>query len=106
MPVIPGNLIHALDNRLENQAGNLRMERIRMENAMARRMDAAATQTGKIRERLKAMNPLGMLERGYVLVQNREGRVLTERKQALEAKDMTVRFADGSVNVTVTTDGE
>ena len=44
--------------------------------------------------------------RGYVLVQNREGRVLTERKQALEAKDMTVRFADGSVNVTVTTDGE
>ena len=101
-----GNLIHALDNRLENQAGNLRMERIRMENAMTRRMDAAATQAGRIRERLKAMNPLGMLERGYVLVQNREGRVLTERKQALEAKDMTVRFADGSVNVTVTTDGE
>lgn len=53
----------------------------------------------RMRARLAALNPSKVLERGYALVMDGD-RVLTSRVAAERARRMTLRFHDGSLDVT------
>ncbi len=50
---------------------------------------------------LGALNPLGVLSRGYALVQNEEGRVIPAAAELTVGDRVSLRFADGSARVTV-----
>ena len=50
---------------------------------------------------LEAVNPSGLLKRGYVLVQARGGGVVTSAAQARSAAALTLHFGDGSVDARV-----
>ena len=97
-------LIHAARSRLESLAGQIPQTAKALENAIRRKTDASKKQTIRMRERLEALNPLRVLERGYALVTDREGQVLTGAGQAIKARDLQIRFADGSVEAAVKTD--
>ena len=73
--------------------------------AAQRRTESAQIRILRIRERLEAINPMGVLERGYSLVTDRGGNILTGSQQARDAEDITVRFADGAVEAAVKKDG-
>ena len=96
---------HAMRLRLESSAGVLRDTQSRLASAAAKRCDAAGTQLLRLREKLEAINPLRVLERGYTMVTDLEGRILTGTKQAEDAEDIRIRFADGSVEAAVKKDG-
>ena len=49
---------------------------------------------------VETLNPLATLERGYAVVTRRDGHYITKADQAREAAALTVRFADGEVDVT------
>lgn len=50
---------------------------------------------------LGALNPLGVLSRGYALVQNEEGRVVPTAAELTVGDRVSLRFADGSARVRV-----
>ena len=99
-------LRHAMKSRMDQAESGIRTAGGKLEHAMTRRMDGAAAQAARARERLGAISPLGVLDRGYTLIQNREGKILTRRGQAADERQLTVRFADGTIRADVTEDGE
>jgi exodeoxyribonuclease VII large subunit len=70
-------------------------------DAVNRRLEKAETTLIRIRERLEAINPLGVLQRGYAMVTDLEDRVLTGAQQARDAAEIRIRFANGSVEASV-----
>ena len=98
-------LEHSMRKRLEEADGLIGMAEIRLKNGVNRRADAADAALIRMNERLKAMNPLRVLERGYTLVTDPEGRLLTAAEKAREAGEIRIRFADGNVAASVRNDG-
>jgi len=56
-----------------------------------------------LRSRLLDVSPLAVLERGYAIVTNREGRILTQAAQTAPDDTLCVRFHCGRLGVTVKT---
>ena len=98
-------LIHALQARLEGAAAQQRMAETALGNAASRRLDAAEAHILRLQERLEAINPLQVLQRGYALVTDRKNRVLTGVKEACAAGNVRIRFADGTAEAAVQKDG-
>ncbi len=85
----------ALRHRLE-KAETAMGENLKLRLAAARgRLDPLAAQ-------LAQLSPLAVLERGYAIVQNREGRVIKEAVQAPAGTDLAVRLWKGRLGVKVT----
>ena len=66
-----------------------------MENRLREAEHAAA----RLRERLEAVSPLAVLNRGYAMVYDPEEKLLTRAKDAEKREEMTLQFADGRVQV-------
>ena len=81
---------------LERQRNRLRETALSLDRAMDQTLTGLARRVERQRARLEAMNPAGVLRRGYALV-------LDGEKPVTRAADaparMTLRFADGSVAV-------
>ena len=99
-------LDHAVRKRLDSASVQLQMAGMALMNAAARRTEAAGTQLARLRERLEAMNPLQVLQRGYTLVTDPGGRVLTGVQDARSAGNVKIRFADGTAEAFVKKGGE
>ena len=99
-------LIHAIRSRIDSAGGKIQLDRKELFSAFAGRLATAAAETVRLRGKLEALNPLRVLDRGYSLVTDPEGKVLTGRNQAIEAGDIRIRFADGEVEAKVNRAGE
>ena len=64
------------------------------------RLKEAEHATGRLRERLTAVSPMAVLNRGYTLVYDEDERLLTHAAEAKKQTGMTLQFADGRVAVT------
>ncbi len=93
-------LKRSAERRIED--GLRQTERIRtsLDHGITRRTDEAAAMIRTLQGRLKAVNPLGVLERGYALVYNEEEQVITGVCEAQRHQEMSLRFKDGRVRVT------
>ena len=94
-------LIHALHTRLENISAQLRMTDTLLANAASKRMETAGITILRIRERLEAISPMQVLQRGYTLATDREGRILTGVQEAINAGNINIRFSDGTAEAAV-----
>jgi len=84
----------AARRRLEAADGSLeRLIRLRVARAQGRLDPAVA--------HLTQLSPLKILERGYAIVENAEGRVVKEPAQATPGSSIHVRLAQGSIAATV-----
>ncbi len=52
-------------------------------------------------ERLNALNPLAVLERGYTALQSREGRILSRARELKENETVTLLMHDGTAQATI-----
>ena len=93
-------LQHAMWIRMEETAGALQMAGRELNRAMDRRAENAGTAVDRLRERMNAINPMGVLNRGYALVYAGNGKLITRKKEADSEREMKVRFADGEIEVT------
>ena len=66
---------------------------------MTERMKDAEHAASKLRERLEAVNPMAVLDRGYAMVYDAQERLLTRAAEAEKQDGMTLQFADGRVAV-------
>jgi exodeoxyribonuclease VII large subunit len=70
-----------------------------LEQSTQRRLTEAQHTTARLRERLTAVNPTAVLNRGYAMVYSGEERLLTSAAEAKRHREMTLQFADGRVRV-------
>ena len=64
------------------------------------RLKEAEHTSSRLRERLTAVSPMAVLNRGYALVYDEDKRLLTRAAEAKKQTGMTLQFADGRVAVT------
>ncbi len=91
---------HAIRLRMEGGEGAVRESRTHLDYAMDRRMEAARSGMERLRVRLETLNPMSVLDRGYAVVYGPE-HLVTRAEEARRSSALTVRFADGRVDVTV-----
>ena len=90
----------AMSARLEEKAAGLKDTRTILRQCMTDRIREAEHRAGRLRERLTAVSPLAVLNRGYAMVFDREEKLLTRAADAARQEDMVLQFADGRVKVT------
>ena len=74
--------------------------RARARRTLLHRLDRAADDIGHQRARAQALSPLATLQRGYAVLQDADGHVLTSITQATPGAAVSVRVADGRVHAT------
>ena len=89
-----------MGTRLENAAAELKDAKTNLRLAVTNRLKDAEHRAVRLRERLEAVRPLAVLNRGYALVYDPEEKILTRAAEAQQQKEMTLQFADGRVAVT------
>ncbi|WP_110182425.1 exodeoxyribonuclease VII large subunit [Nocardioides solisilvae] len=89
---------HLLDVRSEE----VDALRDRARRTLSHRLDRAADDVAHHRARARALSPLATLQRGYAVVQDADGHVLTSVAAVGEGSALTVRLADGRVHATAT----
>lgn len=93
-------LISVMRSMTEMRQNELKTTTIALEQSTRKRMTDAEHKTVRLRERLKAVNPMAVLNRGYALVYSGEERLVTSAAEAKRHPEMTLQFADGRVGVT------
>jgi len=78
----------------------------RLARAGRGQLDRAQAGTAVLRARLAAADPTAPLERGFALVSAAGAAAVTSAAAAADARDLTLRFADGRVGATVTSGPE
>ncbi|MCW2829588.1 MAG: exodeoxyribonuclease large subunit [Aeromicrobium sp.] len=77
--------------------------RDRSRRSLGHRLDRAGDEIGHHLARVRALSPLATLERGYAVAQLRDGTVVTSVAQAPAGTALTVRVADGALDVSTIT---
>ena len=72
----------------------------RARRTLSHRLDRAADDIGHQRARAQALSPLATLRRGYAVLQDADGHVITSVEQAAVGAAVSVRVADGRVHAT------
>jgi exodeoxyribonuclease VII large subunit len=87
---------------LDDRSREVDALRARGRRTLAHQLDRAGDDLGHRLARVRSMSPLATLRRGYAVVQDADGHVLTSVTQTAPGQSLQVRVADGRVAVEVT----
>jgi exodeoxyribonuclease VII large subunit len=87
---------------LDERADEVRELRERARRTLSHRLDRAADDVAHHRARARALSPLATLERGYAVLQDADGHVVTSVAGVEPRSAISVRVADGRVHATTT----
>ncbi|HXH77616.1 exodeoxyribonuclease VII large subunit [Nocardioides sp.] len=76
--------------------------RERARRHLTHRLDRAADDIGHQRARAQSLSPLATLQRGYAVVQDADGHVVTSVDEVLAKQRLSIRVADGRIAATTT----
>lgn len=93
-------LISLMRRISETKQSEVKAASVALEQCAQRRLTEAEHTTVRMLERLAAVNPTAVLNRGYAMVYSGEERLLTSAAEAKRHREMTLQFADGKVRVT------
>jgi exodeoxyribonuclease VII large subunit len=86
---------------LDRRAAELADWRGRARRCLSARLDGASSDLGHALARVRALSPAATLERGYAVVQRRDGHVVRAGADVTTGEDLHVRVADGRFMVVV-----
>ncbi|NUR06359.1 MAG: exodeoxyribonuclease VII large subunit, partial [Nocardioidaceae bacterium] len=70
--------------------------------SVGHRLERAHDDLGHQLARVRALSPLATLRRGYAVVQDADGHVVTEATTVPTGSDLRIRVAEGRIGATVT----
>ncbi len=73
----------------------------RLQRAATRPLEHSRMEFGTLSARLRSLSPLRVLDSGYALVTDLEGRAVTQARGRSAGETLEVRFADGQIRVRV-----
>ena len=86
--------------QIERDAQYLDMLSEKMQLAMKNRLTMNGQRLHALEEKLKALDPKAVLNRGFAIVTDERGRRIVEAKDVAGQPQLTLTFADGNVKVT------
>ena len=92
-------LCSVMNGRLEEKAAELKDARRLLSRSAENRMKEAEYAEARLRERLTAVNPMAVLQRGYAMVYDPDERIVSRAAEAEKRDEMILQFADGRVDV-------
>ena len=92
-------LLSAVRIRISQIGTGLQNSSRELDSAIQHRTEHAMIILDRLRERLRAINPSAVLDRGYALVISPDGKIITRKSQVNGIPEMKVRFADGEIEV-------
>ena len=92
-------LLNAIRMRISHIESLLQNSSRELDSAIHHRTDRTEIILDRLRERLRAISPSAVLDRGYTLVMDPKGKILTRKSQVNGIPEMKVRFADGEIEV-------
>jgi exodeoxyribonuclease VII large subunit len=95
----PGTLLDARIDELDGWRARIRRQ-------LEWQLDRAADDLDHRRARVRALSPLATLRRGYAVLQDADGHVVTSVGDVSADAALSVRVADGRIHVTATTTEE
>jgi exodeoxyribonuclease VII large subunit len=87
---------------VEERAAEVDELRDRARRTLDHRLERAADDIAHQRARARALSPLATLERGYAVLQDADGHVVTSVTRVQPKAKISVRVADGRVHATTT----
>ncbi len=93
-------LCGSMDSKLDGAGQTLNDAKTALRFSTVNRLKEAEHTSSRLRERLTAVSPMAVLNRGYALVYDEDKRLLTRAAEAKKQTGMTLQFADGRVAVT------
>ncbi|MDI6912117.1 exodeoxyribonuclease VII large subunit [Nocardioides sp.] len=91
---------------LEARSTEVDQLRDRARRSLGHALDRAADDIGHHRARARALSPLATLQRGYAVVQDADGHVVTSVGSVAADQRVSVRVADGRIHATTTSTEE
>lgn len=85
---------------LDARAEEVRQLRDRARRTVGHQLDRSADDIAHQRARARALSPLATLQRGYAVLQDEAGHVLTSVAGLVPGREISVRVADGRVHAT------
>ena len=89
-------------NLLDARVDEIHQLRDRARRTLGHALDRAADDIGHQRARARALSPLATLQRGYSVLQDADGHVLTSVADVSARQRVSVRVADGRIHATTT----
>jgi len=99
---LPGRLLTHIGRERLQLASLMRHADSALANAMGRRKAAVMAQDRV----LQSLSYKNVLKRGYAVIQNAEGRLLTRAAEVASGQALAIQFADGAVSATADDAGE
>ena len=96
-PLSASSLETVMGRRVQDAAMELEREWERATMAMARRFEAASSDLSRIWSACEALDPAGVLARGYAIVRDADGRIVHETGQVHPGQTIEIRLTDGSI---------
>ncbi|MBB6626962.1 exodeoxyribonuclease VII large subunit [Nocardioides sp. KIGAM211] len=87
---------------LDARADEVGQLRARARRTVSHALDRAADDIGHQRARARALSPLATLQRGYAVLQDADGHVVTSVEAVTDGAALSVRVADGRIRATTT----
>ncbi|GAB6986478.1 exodeoxyribonuclease VII large subunit [Nocardioides pyridinolyticus] len=87
---------------LDARREEVRQLRDRARRTLGHALDRAADDVGHQRARARALSPLATLQRGYAVLQDADGHVVTSVAGVAPQQQISVRVADGRIHATTT----
>lgn len=84
--------------QLQRDLGGLQQ---RLESAMQARLESARRQLAHLAQMLDSLSPLATLQRGYAIISDEQGKVITAPDQVRVGQSLQARLAKGAIGVTV-----
>jgi exodeoxyribonuclease VII large subunit len=87
--------------RLQQMQRDTRQLRQRLEAAMQQRLQLAGSQLAHLAQMLDSLSPLGTLQRGYAIISDNQGKVISDASSVAVGDELEARLASGRLGVTV-----
>ena len=91
-------LNNAIRLELRERENDRKQTQIRLNYGIERLFASREHELDRIRTALQAISPMNVLERGYAMVFDPEGKVIPDAEAAGKQRDMEIRFRDGTVH--------
>ena len=94
-------LRHSPQQRVHDERHRLALLGSGMQHMMVQKLTMARQSHHLLLTRLDGLSPLSVLARGYAITTNQAGRIIHSVSQVSEQENLTLRLADGSLQVSV-----
>ena len=74
---------------------------IRLENAIKLALSGTEHKITNLENKLNALNPLNVLERGYAVITDKNGKTLRDAAQTVKGDEIDIRLKKGKIHAEV-----